>query len=34
MGWLDMDRALDVGWPLILIAIGGYMLWKRTRRAA
>jgi hypothetical protein len=33
LGWLDMDRALDVGWPLILIGIGGYLLWKRTRRA-
>jgi hypothetical protein len=34
LGWLDMDRVLDVGWPVILIAIGGYLLWKRTRRAA
>jgi len=33
LGWLDMDRVLDVGWPLILIGFGGYMLWKRTRRA-
>ena len=33
LGWLDVDRALDAGWPLILIAIGGYLLWKRTRHA-
>ncbi|MGO9640827.1 MAG: B-box zinc finger protein [Candidatus Acidiferrales bacterium] len=34
LGWLDMDRVLDVGWPVILIAIGGYLMWKRTRRTA
>jgi len=32
LGWMDVGRALDVGWPLILIAVGGYLLWKRTRR--
>ncbi len=32
LGWWDMGRALDVGWPLILIGIGGYLLWKRKWR--
>jgi hypothetical protein len=33
LGWLDMDRVLDVGWPLLLIGYGGFLVWKRTRRA-
>ncbi len=33
LGLWDMGRVLDVGWPLILIAIGGYLLWKRKWRA-
>jgi len=34
LGWVDMDRVLDVGWPILLIGIGAYLLWKRTRRTA
>ncbi len=33
LGWLDMSRVLDVGWPLLLIGYGGYLIWKRTQRA-
>jgi hypothetical protein len=33
LGLWDIGRVLDVGWPLILIALGGYLLWKRKRPA-
>ncbi|HYB60944.1 MAG TPA: B-box zinc finger protein [Methylomirabilota bacterium] len=33
LGFWNIGRAIDVGWPLILIGIGGYLLWKRKWRA-
>lgn len=30
LGWLDADRVISHGWPLILIAVGVHMVWKRT----
>jgi len=31
LGWLDADRAIAHGWPLILIAIGLYKVMERRR---
>jgi len=27
-GWLNFDRLIDMWWPLILIAVGGLLLWR------
>lgn len=30
--WFDLGRIFRFGWPLVLIVIGGWMLWSRANR--
>jgi hypothetical protein len=31
LGWMDADRVIAHGWPLILIALGVYLVLKNRR---
>jgi hypothetical protein len=33
LGWMDADRVMAHGWPLILIAIGVFLIWKKSTGA-